>query len=179
MKSTIFKKIIDETTIEVNESFDVTVARLRQQQGMCRETDSLGIDLEFQCDKKGKLCICHFSRHRKKREFNRIYCVSGEVVTENNKTKVKIYTIHNKYYLAMSVIFAIIEFVLVLLYILSISFSIYEPSKKDILIAILGIFAVVYPLHRDSIERRNKDIDLEIMKNEIVKRVTAIDKWDD
>ena len=72
MKSTIFAKIIDETTIEVQESFDVTVERLMQQQGICRVTDSYGRDLEFLCDKKGRVRVCHYSLRRERREYDRI-----------------------------------------------------------------------------------------------------------
>ncbi len=179
MKSTIFAKIIDETTIEVQESFDVTVERLMQQQGICRVTDSYGRDLEFLCNKKGRVRVCHYSLRRERREYNRIYCVVGQVITEDNKTKVKIYSVHNRGYIVASIITIILNVLFVPLYILAISTSYYTPSKKDILIAILLILAPVYSMHLISEEKGNKYHNLEIMKNEIIKRVKAVDKWYD
>ena len=88
-------KIIDTTEIEVKADYNVTIERLKDQQGICRETDSRQINMEFLCHDDGRFCVCNCSRHRKRREFNRLYSVIGQVETEQDKTKVKIYSLYN------------------------------------------------------------------------------------
>lgn len=182
MKSTFFTKIIDTTEIEVKADYNVTIERLKIQQGKCRETDSRHINLEFMCHDDGRFCVCNCSRHKKRREFNRLYSVIGQVETEQDKTKVKIYSLYNRWY-HIDQIFTAILFPLL---VLSVGIKFYSEYFIEYGFTSVPIFLVIYLLlciylfpSKIFKEKRNKTKDLEIMKNEIIKRVKAVDKWED
>ncbi len=179
MKSTIFTKIIDEETIEVNESFAVTIERLKQQQGVCRETDSRQIPLEFFCHDDGRVCVCNYSRHRLRREYNRLYSVVGEVISEEGKTKVIIYSLYSRINFIFFIIAAVLFLPSILIYVLFAYTADAVPSAMTLYAITFGIASIVLFPWNHTRQIKNKNSDLEIMKNEIIKRVKAVDKWDD
>lgn len=99
-------KIIDEITIEVDESYQETISKLRQQNGKCSVTDSNQQNLMFYCSKKGKMGIVNADYFGRRHVYidrfclnelrARTYYVMGKVLNENNKTVVKIYSVYSR-----------------------------------------------------------------------------------
>ena len=77
-------------------------------------------------------------------------------------------------------IFGILLNVVFIVFLFAILFLSGNPiTVKDILIIIaLGLIFSVFDFAIFK-ELKNKETDLEIMKNEIIKRVNAIKRWDD
>lgn len=179
MKSTIFNKIIDKIEIEVKANYDITIERLKAQQGICRETDSRQIPLEFLCHDDGRVCVCNYSRYRRRRDYNRLYSVIGEVISEEGKTKVIIYSLYSRINFILSIIAAVLFLPSILIHVLFAYTADAAPSAKTLYAIAFGIVSIVlFPWNRTK-QIKNKNSDLEIMKNEIIKRVKAVDKWDD
>lgn len=178
MKNSCFAKILDKTVIESSENLQVTIDRLRMQQGPCRDLDNRDFLLDFICTKKGKIHIDDAgSRHLN--NYSRIYSVRGEVFSEDGKAKVAIYTVYNRL-AALYRASTIIDLVLIL------AVSILGVCLTDLpLIAtiggplLLGGVVIVSFLMRAAKEHQQRDSDTEIMKNEIIRRVEAIKRWDD
>ena len=76
MKTTIFKEVLDETVIEVNEPLKEVIKKLRAQQGSSRERDSDRNELGFFCTKKGKISVLNSNNGR---PYARIFYISGKV----------------------------------------------------------------------------------------------------
>ncbi|HIZ17407.1 MAG TPA: hypothetical protein H9675_07590 [Firmicutes bacterium] len=182
-------KIIDELTMEVDESYQETINKLRQQNGKCAVTDSNQRNLMFYCTKKGKMGIIETDYFGHRRFYidhlwlselrSRTYYVTGKVLTENGKTVVKIYSFYSRAFLSNR-IFGILLNVVFIVFLFAILFLSGNPiTVKDILIIIaLGLIFSVFDFAIFK-ELKNKETDLEIMKNEIIKRVNAIKRWDD
>ncbi len=179
MKSTFFTKIIDKTEIEIDTSYSLTIQRLKAQQGICRETDSRDIKLEFLCHNDGRLAVCNLSRHKKRLESDRLYSVVGEVTEGENKTKITIYSIYNRGYLLSDFIPFICIPTLIVFCLCTAFLSNYEFTTVQLYSMLFGIISLILLPGRRHKEKRNKTRDLEIMKNEIIKRVNAIERWDD
>lgn len=179
MKSNFYTEILDKTVLEVDELFEETIDKLQAQAGKCRETDCYGNELEFICTKKGKIRVENLNaKNSRSEKASRIYYVCAEVVEENQKTKVEIYSVHDKstvFFRHFTIALHLIVFAVYLLFIF---------SDKNILIKeLLGIFLFILmllPINLLTVkEKQNKNADLEIMKNEIIKRVEAIKRWDE
>lgn len=181
MKSTIFTKVIDKTTLEVNESFKDTIDKLRAQQGVCRETDTEGNKLEFSCSKRGKLMVSNTREYgsSSRSANNRMYYVYGKVIRDDEKTKVAIYTVHDRTVI-YSRYFSIIFDFLYLIFTVIMLF-LYKAAIKEIILMFLAVVTLsIFPIVFSSrLEQKYKEKDIEIMKNEIIKRVEAIKRWDD
>lgn len=179
MESNFYTKILDETILEVYEPIEETIDKLRAQAGKCRETDCYGQELEFICTKKGKIRVENLSAKNNHSETSsRIYYVCGEVVEENEKTKVKIYSVHDKSTVIFRHCTIAIHLIVFAVYLFFV-FSSQNISIKEI----FGIFLFILlllPINLLTVkEKQNKNTDLEIMKNEIIKRVEAIKRWDE
>lgn len=168
--------VLEETTIEVGIGFSETVDRLCQQNGLCRETDKYGENLYFRCDEKGRISVNDISDKVTSR--SRFYYVLGEVTEQDGKTAVKICSVYdksgkyNRLVLSGFYIFAGVAYTAVMLAVKSL-------TKTDLLAVIgLSLLAAVN-IFSGRRERQSKNEDFETMKNEIVKRVRAAEKWDD
>ncbi len=178
MKSTFLTEIIDEVTIEVDGSYSETINKLRLQTGVCYVTDSNNTELLFKCSKKGEMSI--ENNVGKKNLLNgRAYYVIGKVLVENDKTIVKVYSIYSRFDL-LSRFFAVAVYLITSLLYFIIKLKSGNPiSDKNIFFALaLGAFIAVISLSSTK-EIHNNTSDLEIMKNEIIKRVEAIKRWED
>ena len=177
MKSTKLHKIIDETTITLNESRAEVINKLRQQQGRCTNDAPFGYGapLFFICSQKGEFCVSdqYANRGRHIRFF-----VKGEVTEENGQTAVKIYSVYEKYNL----------FMFYCLIVCSIFYTVFAVSVyfKDSRFALIGLIlgVVFYMLtircykNRNLEEHKSRDINYDVMKNEVITRVEAIKNWD-
>ena len=96
MKTTIFRKVINEELIEVNKSVPETIKCLRQQIGGSHNTIPNDMGIFFECSKNGKISMySYFKQYRGLRNLD-IYYVSGNVISKDNKTYVKIISVYKK-----------------------------------------------------------------------------------
>ncbi len=103
----------------------------------------------------------------------------GKVLTENNKTVVKIYSVYSKFALSNRIFSIVFEAIFIVFCFIMLFLSGNSINIKDILIVIaIGLIFAVFDFAVFK-EVKNKETDLEIMRNEIIKRVEAIKRWDD
>ena len=179
MKSTAFITILDETVLESEESFDTTVNRLMAQQGICYQKDSQNNPLEFTCTRKGKLQIKSPYRRNNTISTHRTHYVRGEVfVAPDGKTKVSICAVHDRTAVFLRW-FEILLFVIGLTLYIFLDFVNQMPVLLLLLELILGIVFLVALLAGNNGERKNKTADMEIMKSEAIRRVEAVNRWDE
>lgn len=177
MKKNLFINIIDETVMEVNTSFAETVERLMSQQGSCHNADSQGINLIFYCNKKGKIHILNGSGRNN--YSDRIYKVEARVYEDDGKTKVKIQTLHDKTTVAYRIISYVFLLILICGYIIFSICTKNVPNIKYLITLLLFPLLIVYGFILSHKEKRNKDNDIKIMKQEIINRVEAVKRWND
>ena len=174
MKSTFFNEILVETTMQVNDSYQGAINKLRLQNGRCSNRGKNGEFFRFKCSVKGKMTIDNdvpviFVGGSK-------YYAAGEVLVEDKKTVVRVYSAHNRLRLAVRIF---ITFLFALLLIAGIQTY---PFTNSLLVAVLKILCIAVMLVCDIVmivkEGRKKTTDLELMKDEIIKRVEAINHWE-
>ncbi len=166
--------ILDETLLETSVDFDTTVKCLIEQSGGCRETLSDGNSLQFFCEKDGDFWV---------RPVGQGYSgfVDGKVYTENGKTKVIIHLkkdrSNKRTIISISLIpYILIAISIIVLVIRKINFTI---TTIDVIAAVFLLFALVSNLTDLNKKSRNITADLQIMKGEVIKRVRAIERWND
>lgn len=175
MKSTIFTRIVDEGTIEVNDTLPGTIDKFRKMQGYCRETDSHDNGIGFQCNKKGKFWVGNIPTHS-------VYAdngdsrtrVRGQVMTENGKTVVKIYTVYQSHTKTAALICNVLIGLL-----LCILFVILNVAFLSIVVIPLCLLSFLYEIYYIDKYKTYIDDDANILKNEVLNRIEAIHHWDE
>lgn len=168
-------KILDETTIESSVGVAETIEKLREQQGPCSDEDSFGIRKYFSCTKKGVIRFTDSSGNY----GSDLYFVEGRVLEQDGKTVVKIYSLKSRtekfdfwYKTIVSALFTIAIVVNAI-----ITKQLFTEATAFLLATwfLLIATAVSGMLRRE----KNKEFDIEVMKNEIIERVEAIKRWDE
>ncbi len=178
IKSGLFTKVKFEKKLYSDESVKDTISKLMQQNGFCRETDTNQELIEFFCTEKGYMWVDEPASSRG-RGTARIFSVRAQVEEENGKTVVNIYSVYNKSEKPFRY-FSIAIYVLIILgYIVSGFIFKLPMTVKTFLTMLLAGFFVFWIAFSTSKEKGAKIKDLDIMVNEIVKRVEAIKRWDD
>lgn len=180
MKSNIFLKVIDEKILETQQDFGLVVNRLRLQEGICREKDSDGDRLQFTCSKKGKFMVSNIRNSNRSRRIDndRMYFVRGKVVPEGAKTKIYIYTVKDctiTYSKWASLIGDIIWFFFSIFLMLFTDVSI---DKKILVVSYVAMLLLSVFLSLSN-QQDYREEDIKIMQNEVIKRVHALERWDD
>lgn len=183
MKFSKSTEIIDKQIIEVRETREKTIERLIEQRGRCRESDSQGTPLGFTCTEDGELAVYN-AVSRRSCNRDRMYSVRGEVFSENGKTKVAIYTVHRRPARWGKWVTLFAALIIWGWYILQALFS---PPEADtsvltryILVGSLvtvGIIIAAFSTNKKEEQFRAQDI--EIMKNEVIRRIEAVERWDE
>ena len=107
----------------------------------------------------------------------RVYYASGEVLAQDNKTVVKVYSIHNRGEWLFRIIALILYFALLATcFIVQLNLGIVPQGISSILCFLGALFIMLFVLSIK--ENRNKYNNLEVMKDEIIKRVEAINHWE-
>ena len=165
MKSNIFTKIVDETVVEVETSWQDTVNRLREQ---CHHIYSV------YCTRSGKITA---SQHLGRHHYGRYY-LRGRVVFENGKTKVRLYTVLDRWILFFSYVDIVITLIAcpILLPILYIEHG--RLGFAGTLIALAFIAVGVYGAYREHYLNKNTKEDIEPLKQDLIQRIKAVDLWD-
>ena len=180
MKSTIFRKVINEEYIEVNKSVFETIKCLCEQSGESYNETPDGMNIHFECLKNGKCYVrCGSNEGRSTKSMYQMYYVYGEVVSKDDKTYVKILSVYEKADFLMRIISSVLAFLFLPVYL------IYQLIKGQFFLpATLAGFAVLIVLAIDlirstSIRKNNHKEIIEILENEIKKRIKNIERWDD
>ena len=173
MRSTLFNKILDETTVEVDLPRGLVIERLYQLQGPCTVSDSAGDRLQFFCEKSGRFSFGNIPTRSTHRAALPRY-VAGEVLEKNGKTVVKIHTVqHRGGGVALAVVLGL-DLILLLLYLLF-DFSV----KTAPLILFLFGSLIVPTLLSYQNKQTGTAIDTELMKKEVTNRIEAVKRWDE
>lgn len=183
MKFSKSTEIIDKQVIDVRETREKTIERLMAQRGRCRESDSQGTPLGFACTEEGEFAIYN-SVSRRSGNRVRMYSVCGEVFSENGKTKVAIYAVHHRPARRGK---WVTLFATLIIWGWSVLQALFSPPEADtsvltryILVGSLvmvGIIIIAFTTNRKEEQFRTRDI--EIMKNEVIKRIEAVERWDE
>lgn len=183
MKSNIFIKVLDETTIEVDVNYNDMLYRLRCLQGWCRDIDGIGrVNLTFLCNRWGRMRVDNIPNRNKSDAddiFVRSYYVKGRVINKNGKTVIKIYSVHNRlrefssYFVFLLTLLILAVFGVLKLYTM-------QPfSYREIILAGLLLLTSLIPIFITTHEDDNYVEILEKLKNEMLKRIEAARRWND
>ncbi len=179
MKPRRGERVIDTETIEISADLPETIERLMQMNGVCRESDSTDKRIEFYCDKKGKIFVTA-PDGRSSLSIPRSSYVRAEAVSRSGKTYIDMCAVEQKGGFVSSVVFAIIQILLMIAF--SVLYALFDTPtfKKEILIIVLlidALFACI--IFRDLFkEKNNITPNLEKMKNEVRNRANAVSNWD-
>ncbi len=170
----IIFNILDETVLETPLDFDTTVKCLMEQTGGCRETLTDGSGIGFYCEKDGEFQV-------RPTGDGYLCLVDGNVYTENGKTKVVIRSKKYRSQKGMIILIHLIPYIIfvalfVTLLVRKINFTVTMLDVVTVLFAILSLILSLATSHK-----RNQDAvsDLQIMKGEVIRRVRAIERWND
>ncbi|MBE6729448.1 MAG: hypothetical protein E7568_04380 [Ruminococcaceae bacterium] len=180
MKSTMFKKIINEELIEVNKSVPETIQCLRDQTRTCNCSLPNDMMVVFKCTKKGKITMLNnfgYSR-RAGGNFN-VYYVGGKVISRDNKTYVQITSIYKKSDLLFRIL-STISFLLLVPFLILFKIYVGELLFFPAIIAyfLVYILTLIDEIKTVSTIKKNGLEIVKIMEDEITKRVENIEHWD-
>lgn len=182
MKSTVFKKILDQTTLEINVPYETMVQRLRAQEGACYEIDHLDYNFYFHCNKKGVFRINSSAptSHPGNRSeaVYRSYYILGKVLSEQNKSKIHIYTVNdrgNKVYLLFD---AFLGLLFMAFYLFTLSLAPELGSKRIYLFLMMLIFSCD-GLFRLISDHNHKIPEMETMKEIALRKIEAAKRWNE
>lgn len=178
MRLNLFRRILDETVVEVNGSVPQTITRLCAQNGSCRQLDTYGNTMWFNCTKKGKMtvfCGDESSDLCPPLVDLRPYSVVGRVVAENGKTLVKIHTIYSRVRAALQWLF-----VLLMVILFPLRFLLNGSSAATVAASVvLALVMLLIFLATGASEPISITVDQERAKEAILNRVEALEHWDD
>ncbi len=175
-------KVLEEQTFDVQANLFTAIERLRETEDWDCETDTLGNPLQFGCNKKGKFVVYSAPRRRRSTSArlvdDRIYYLAGKVTAENGKTVVKLRTMRDH----GALLGCILTIALYVAYVVLL-FEFLVGMWQLILCVAIGSAIFVSHLWRMVAHLlahlHNKKFDVEIMKEEVVHRIKAIDKWEE
>lgn len=186
MKSTVFRKIVNEEFIEVDKSVPETIECLRSQSGRVSELESERIGIYLECSKKGKIRVYYSFVRYYWRNQSRLkpYSVYGRVVSKDGKTYIKVTSVFNKVNTIIRMLdFPLTIILLPLVFLKDIRLWLQIPINYLIIavticLAILGFnMAEYYKVAAKEKKLGTKIVTL--LENEIKRRVENIKRWDE
>lgn len=177
-------KVLDEQTFVIKTNLPTAIRRLQEMQGPCYQEDSQRNTLVFHCKNNGKFFLKnyhyrhgHRSSHPHPEEI-RTYYMAGRVVCENGKTCVKVRTLKNR----AAPFVHLLSLLPITMYLAILADTFLKAKAWHIVFVVALVLLAVYVwdiLAHVTRERNNKELDLEIMREEITRRIDAIDKWEE
>lgn len=155
--------------IEVFTSKDDAINKFMQMQGICQNKLTNGSSIEFFCTKKGKIAISNPPTYKAARENSTK--LFGNIIEEDNKTYVTLYT-------AYSSANNIIKIIYLTIMAFSATFSFFVDKATPRIILILCFLLFGYLLFISAKEKSNSPTDSNILISELKKRADAINNWD-
>ena len=164
-----------QTIIECSIDKETTIERLVAMDEITRIADKSGNSITFHCQRSGSFTV------QAAGSAGNVY-VSGEVIDENGKTKVLIEENTNSgkankfsQYLYLSVIL-----IFAALYLASrVFFMKYKANMLDLIFTVSIIYFVINQMLNIKKQKDTTAEDLLIMKGEVIRRIRAVEKWDD
>lgn len=187
MKSNFLREVLDEEILELDIDCQEAIRRFRAQSEESYEADKRGVNLFFQCSPKGKLYVGYSSFNYRQNlyiksrclERSKIYYVRGEVLPANHKTFVKIYSVYSRLDIFWMIFLTAVFIIFAACYIwfgdVLNDFLIIKACLIAVILGGVPIGAVAYTVKR---VLSNKNEILELMKNEIKRRVENVKRWD-
>lgn len=172
-----FGKILEETTIESSADYKETIEKLMLQRGPCNTKKSFGVQQYFDCTPKGEI---RFTYATGKFGYT-MYDVEGRVEEQDGKTIIKIYTLQRQSKILKrygSIILAILLIAIEALYIIKFKESLLKQDGIWTALIMLPI-GVIMSFRAIKYADKTKEYRIGVLKNEIVKRVEAIKRWED
>lgn len=171
-KNGLHFKVEQLKTYEIDLPKEDVIRRLIEQDGFCRNDDTNGYQLEFNCYKDGLFLVIDPG-------FDRQVFLQGYVESEQGKTIVNVEKVKAKGRFLSSVISTaicfIISIVITVFTFMNGGFNEIEDFLKLALILVLPIFSI-------SAEFKEKNAiptDTEIMLKEIDNRINGVIRWDE
>ena len=162
MKPNIFEKLIATEVVEVEASWQETVDRLRAQGG----DDHYA---RIRCSTLGNITC--YNRYGQ-------YYLKGEVVSEDNRTKVIIYTVRDRTAEFFSWGFTVIDLLLLATFVPLVYIKNNGLNLAEILIAVAMLLLGVYNVLRRFFLVKNTPQSVEPNKRLLIKMIKSVDLWD-
>ena len=180
MKSTIFKKVLNEELIEVHKSVPETIKCLQAQCGGSHDSIPNDMGIFFDCSKNGKISVNSFFKHRRGLRYLNIYYVGGNVFSRDNKTYVKITSVYKKTDIVLQILLIVLLIILAPIYIFLKSYveGIFIVPAF-IAASIIFIFVIIDSIHTTILRQKCGIEIIKIMENEIRKRLQNLERWND
>lgn len=183
MKFTLFTKVIDEENFTFRESPQEVIRRLRSLNEVSYKFDCEDEGIACRCSTRGKIFAGFYTRTRNNPHYsgrlNNIYYICGEVVSAGNRTMVKIYSVYSWLGVLIQIFFAIISILIFGGFFLMILLS---ESDSALRILAAGVFAcVVIGICCYSLISRlsSYHVNIELLKEEVRKRMDAVRRWEE
>ena len=181
MKTTIFRKILNEELIEVNKSVAETIQFLCKLSTPSKQALPNDTGIYFDCSKKGKITVnysVNTSSFRNPENMYPLYEVHGRVLSKDNKTYIKISTVYNKYNLFLQCFFKILGVLMLPLYILS-RIPLEKFNLPFFIILTIITICIFLTFYTPISQQRSRGLTLlPLMEKEIKKRVETIEQWE-
>ncbi len=186
MKSTIFRKVLNEEYIEVNKSVPETIKALCEISGASRETFPEDTTILFNCSKKGKIKVSIYRRNLPRYRFREtgdnmypLYYVYGRVISKDNKTYIKTNSVFKKSEIYTEIFWSVLALLVFPIYILFTLTT--EPFKFPIMFVsiVIGFFISLDFCSSIPLRKSRGLTMLPHMENEVKKRVEIIEQWED
>ena len=167
--TTVKTEIIDCRVV-----LETTIKRFMDMTEIPRTSLKRGGEFSFNCQKNGEFKVAPVE------DYNNVY-ISGYIYEETGKTKVS-FTQHNDTTSKKAYIIRLIAYLAV-----SVFYGVFRLSPrifvKPTLIDIIPFAIIIYIVISQALNFKNKrnssKEDLSIMRGEIIKRIRAIEKWED
>ena len=175
----IFRKILNEELIEVNKSQSETIRCLCEQNGVKSPFD--GLRIYFYCTPKGKIDVRYrvgYDNRRIKTHVLDVYKVNGKVISDSDKTFVKFTSVYDKTALFLYVLLLTVALVVLPVSLLSrVSFQgLFAPAVTACILTLIAVGIEGVVLYK--IKKNGKKL-VELIEEELKRRVRNISRWDD
>lgn len=178
MKSTFFKTVKQEKSMELKTDIKKLIKRLQSLENRCYTPDGNDNCLDFFCSDKGRLSVSGLHESKSLSSIRSTYTI-GQLEEKDGKTLLKIYSVNDRSAIITKYITIIIYAIMFIFMIIDTFLSGNGISIKEIFGVFLGVLLVIVLFSDMHSEQKNSDSDLKIMTEEIERRVTAAERWDD
>lgn len=172
-KNGLIYKVEPLKTYEIDLPKEDVIYRLREQDGFCRNQDSNGYELEFECFKSGKFFV------KDPGTIDRQAFLQGDVIVQNGKSVVRLEKVEQKGEFVYSIISTVFISVIS---IVAIALKIWKGGLNDFKDLISVLLLLTLPIMSISLELKEKKAiptDTEIMLKEVDQRILGVVRWDD
>jgi len=173
-------RLLDETVVALKTDYKTAVQRLQELNGFTHKRDASGKEREFVSNKRGRFTFANNGRNDRRDPHTSLIRAKGGLYVEEGKTKGVVY-IHRSSLSAFAV--GCIVFAELFLFLLILQYALSTANPKGwLLLAIYSVGLAVYLAYLFS--NRHKSVlgmseDTEMLKQDAISRLEAVDKWDE